>query len=77
MGPAPPCPPVGARPVTSRPKLDGPPLELPSLVGALELIWLTLFDLADRLADVPWAVVGGQMVFLHGAEHGVAAEGVV
>ncbi|HVW30996.1 MAG TPA: hypothetical protein VHL53_00530 [Acidimicrobiia bacterium] len=55
----------------SRPRLDREPLELPPLAGALEAVWDGICALADALGDLPWTVVGGQMVFLHAAEAGV------
>src|SRR3546814_9823602 len=44
------------------------PVELPLLGGALGEVWDTIDALAHRL-DVPWTIVGGQMVLLHGLEH--------
>ena len=52
------------------------PVELPALAGPLAAVWDGVCVLADALTDVPWTVVGGQMVFLHGAEHGVPAHRV-
>ena len=42
---------------------------LPPMDGALDAIWNTLLDLAERLGDTRWTLVGGQMVFLHASEH--------
>jgi hypothetical protein len=52
------------------PRLDRVPVALPPLGGALSALWATLLDLAERLTDVPWTVIGGQMVLLHALEHG-------
>lgn len=47
-----------------------PPLvELPVLPPPVDELWHTLLDLSDRL-DVPWALIGGQMVLLHAVENG-------
>lgn len=42
---------------------------LPPLSGPIDLLWHVLLDLADEL-QVPWTLVGGQMVLLHALEHG-------
>jgi hypothetical protein len=57
--------------VTGRPRLERDPVELPALAGSLAAVWEALCRLADALGDLPWTVVGGQMVFLHAAEHDV------
>lgn len=57
--------------MTSRPRLERDPVGIPVLAGPLAVVWDTLCVLAGALEGVPWAVVGGQMVFLHAAEHGV------
>jgi hypothetical protein len=57
--------------VTSPPRLDRPPVELPTFVGALGAVWEAILALTDAVGDLPWTVVGGQMVFLHAAETGV------
>lgn len=44
-------------------------VELPALPAPVDELWHTLLDLGDRL-DVPWALIGGQMVLLHALEHG-------
>jgi len=62
--------------VTGRPRLERPPVELAVLGGALGAVWDGLLALADAVGDLPWTVVGGQMVFLHAAEHGVAVHRV-
>jgi hypothetical protein len=57
--------------VTARPRVDRDPVELPALAGSLAAVWEALCRLADALGDLPWTIVGGQMVFLHAAEHDV------
>lgn len=44
-------------------------IELPALPPPVDQLWHTLLDLGDQL-DVPWALIGGQMVLLHAIEHG-------
>ncbi|HET7388337.1 MAG TPA: hypothetical protein VFJ19_16915 [Nocardioidaceae bacterium] len=44
-------------------------IKLPMLPAPIDQLWHTLIDLDDRL-DVPWSLVGGQMVLLHALEHG-------
>jgi hypothetical protein len=44
-------------------------ITLPVLPAPIDELWHTLLDLDDRL-DVPWSLVGGQMVLLHVLEHG-------
>ena len=44
-------------------------VELPLLPQPVDELWHTLLDLGDQL-DVPWALIGGQMVLLHAIEHG-------
>src|SRR5207253_983813 len=58
-------------PVSSRPRLDREPVDLPVVFGALGAVWDGIVALADELSELPWTVVGGQMVFLHAAEAGV------
>lgn len=36
-------------------------IELPILPAPVDELWHTLLDLGERL-DVPWALIGGQMV---------------
>jgi hypothetical protein len=43
-------------------------IELPVLPPPVDELWHTLLDLGDQL-DVPWALIGGQMVLLHAIEH--------
>jgi len=52
------------------PVLDRPPVPLPATPGRLEGLWPTLFDLADA-PGIAWTLGGGQMVLLHGLEHGI------
>lgn len=42
---------------------------LPTLPPPVGELWHTLLDLGDEL-NVPWALIGGQMVLLHAIEHG-------
>lgn len=44
-------------------------IELPTLPAPVDELWHTLLDLGESL-DVPWALIGGQMVLLHALEHG-------
>jgi hypothetical protein len=46
------------------------PIEMPPLVGQLAEIWRALVQLAEAAGELRWTVVGGQMVMLHGLEHG-------
>lgn len=46
-----------------------PVVELPVLPPPVDQLWHTLLDLGERL-DVPWALIGGQMVLLHAMENG-------
>ncbi|MBA3488713.1 MAG: hypothetical protein H0T78_04070 [Longispora sp.] len=48
-------------------RLDVPEVRLPPLAGGGEELWRLLLDLAERLR-VPWTLVGGQMVLLHGLQ---------
>jgi hypothetical protein len=58
--------------MTERPRLQREPVELPALAGPLADVWAALAALANAAQDLPWTVVGGQMVLLHGLEHGRA-----
>ena len=49
------------------------PVALPAMTGAQAASWHALMDLHERLPD-HWTLVGGQMVHLHCAEHGVSPE---
>ncbi|HWJ09755.1 MAG TPA: hypothetical protein VNS46_10290 [Nocardioides sp.] len=44
-------------------------IELPVLPPPVDELWHTLLDLGEQL-EVPWALIGGQMVLLHAIEHG-------
>lgn len=44
-------------------------IDLPPLPPPIDELWHTLLDLAEHV-DVPWALIGGQMVLLHAIEHG-------
>ncbi|WP_346619235.1 hypothetical protein [Blastococcus montanus] len=41
-------------------------VELPALAGPLDTLWDLVLDLAGQLPPAGWALVGGQMVMLHG-----------
>lgn len=41
-------------------------VELPPLTEPLNTIWDLILDLAEQLPPNTWALVGGQMVMLHG-----------
>lgn len=56
--------------MTDRTRIDRDPLELRWVTGALDELWHALCALADAAGDLPWTIVGGQMVLLHGLEHG-------
>lgn len=56
--------------MADRPVLARPPVQVAGLVGSLDEIWRAICLLADTVVELPWTVVGGQMVFLHGLEHG-------
>lgn len=47
----------------------GVTIELPPLPSPVDALWHVLLDLGETL-DVPWTLVGGQMVLLHVLEHG-------
>ena len=56
--------------MNKRPKLQRPPVELPSYPGYNDALWETLLELAN--ADLQeWTLIGGQMVLLHALERGV------
>ncbi|MEZ0065022.1 hypothetical protein ABIA32_001010 [Streptacidiphilus sp. MAP12-20] len=44
-------------------------IELPAMGGATDALWHLLMRLAQSI-DVPWTLVGGQMVMLHGLQRG-------
>ena len=46
----------------------GVTIELPPLASPVDQLWHVLLDLGESL-DVPWTLVGGQMVLLHVLEH--------
>lgn len=50
---------------------EAPLVRLPPLPPPVDELWHVLLDLGDSL-EVPWTLVGGQMVILHALEHGVA-----
>lgn len=49
---------------------------MPVFFGAGAAVWDAVCVLADALTEVPWTIVGGQMVYLLGVEHGAAAHRV-
>lgn len=52
--------------IDSAPRPSLGTLGLPPLQGESDrIVWPAMFDLADRL-PVPWVMIGGQMVILHG-----------
>ena len=56
--------------MSPRPRLQRPPLELPSYPGYNEALWETLLEMA-RTQLQEWTLIGGQMVLLHALEHEV------
>jgi len=57
--------------VTDWPIVDRSPVVLPTLPGHDDALWATLIELAE-LRPGGWTLIGGQMVFLHAVEHGLA-----
>jgi hypothetical protein len=45
------------------------PIVLPPLGDPVDELWEVLIELGQHL-DVPWTLIGGQMVLLHAVEHG-------
>jgi hypothetical protein len=56
----------------SWPIVEREPVRLPTLAGHDAGLWDTLIELCE-VRPGEWTLVGGQMVFLHGLEHGVTA----
>jgi hypothetical protein len=56
--------------VSRWPVLDREPIQLPTLPGHDNGLWLALIELSE-LRHADWTLVGGQMVLLHAIEHGV------
>lgn len=54
----------------SLPTIERDPVRLPTLGGHDDELWNTLIDLSE-IRPGEWTQIGGQMVFLHAAEHGV------
>ncbi len=54
------------------PTVDRDPVRLPMLPGYDDELWLALIELSG-LRGGEGTLIGGQMVFLHAMEHGVAA----
>lgn len=44
-------------------------ITLPTLAAPVDQLWDVLLDLGEL--DIPWSLIGGQMVLLHGLEHGL------
>jgi len=57
--------------VSGWPVVDREPVSLPTLPGHDDELWSALIELAE-LRPGEWTLIGGQMVFLHAMEHGVA-----
>jgi hypothetical protein len=57
--------------MNSWPLIDREPVTLPTLPGHDAQLWDTLLELSE-LRPGQWTLVGGQMVYLHGVERGVA-----
>ncbi len=55
--------------MNNRPKLQRPPLALPSYPGYNDALWGTLLELANAQLQ-EWTLIGGQMVLLHALENG-------
>jgi hypothetical protein len=53
------------------PAVDRQPVRLPTLAGHDAELWDTLLELC-AVRPGEWTLVGGQMVFMHALEHGVA-----
>jgi hypothetical protein len=49
------------------------PIALPAMVGPQAAAWHALMDLHEKMPE-HWTLVGGQMVHLHCAEHGISPE---
>ncbi|MGQ0624901.1 MAG: hypothetical protein ACT4PP_09700 [Sporichthyaceae bacterium] len=47
--------------------MNRPVIVLPSLAAPVDQLWHVLLDLGEL--DIPWTLIGGQMVLLHGLEH--------
>ncbi|MER5727513.1 hypothetical protein ABT084_03995 [Streptomyces sp. NPDC002138] len=50
-------------------ELPGVRLQSDLFTGPLVKLWDVLFDLSEQVPDA-WSLIGGQMVLLHGLEHG-------
>jgi hypothetical protein len=56
----------------SSPIVEREPVPLPTLAGHDAGLWDTLIELCE-VRPGEWTLIGGQMVFLHGLEHGITA----
>ena len=58
--------------MSARPRLDRPPVRTAHLSSVTQALFVTIGELVVAFADIPWTIVGGQMVFLHGLENETA-----
>jgi hypothetical protein len=58
--------------MSTRPRLDRPPVRTAHLSPLTLALFVVVGELVVAFEDIPWTVVGGQMVFLHGVENGRA-----
>lgn len=58
--------------MSARPRLDRPPVRTAHLSPVTQALFLSIGELVVAFADIPWTIVGGQMVFLHGLENETA-----
>ena len=52
--------------MSAPPPVSLPPVSLPPLTDGLDRLWNLVLDIAEKLPAPGWALVGGQMVMLHG-----------
>src|SRR5947209_17107316 len=52
--------------MSAPPRVSLPPVLLPPLSDGLDRLWDLILDIAEKLPAPGWALVGGQMVMLHG-----------
>lgn len=55
--------------MSARPRLDRSPVPTAQLSPIAQALFVSIGELVIALADIPWAIVGGQMVFLHALEN--------
>ncbi len=58
--------------MNARPRLDRPPVRTAHLSFTTQTLFITIGELVVAFEEIPWTVVGGQMVFLHGLENGTS-----